>query len=440
MSVVGSSSDQLLRSKTPDSGAIDVETVREALSDVLESKYFHGSKQCSDLLRYIVEHSTNPEDASLKERIIGTQVFNRKPSYDTAEDPVVRVRAAEVRKRLAQYYQSFEHGSAPLHIELSPGSYRASFRVERATVEAPPKLAVAVESMASVAPAISVPIPQIALPARKSGFSFRLIAILAIFLIAGSASTYWFLTNRKSPQTLFWAPLTKVNQPVLVYLGTNVGYIFRSEFLDRYRAAHGMTNTGPEFVVDLPPNSTIHAEDIIPVENTFITTGDLAAIAQMLTLMDSWKKSYVLRSGRDLSFGDLRNHPAVLVGGFNNQWTLQVTNDLPFSFREGTRIVDRDHPGREWQTPPTKSANTDDYAIIARLLQSKTGGPIMVVAGIGEYGTQAAAEFVSSPEKMAEFLKTAPPGWQDKNFECILRVKVVQYAPVTVDVVDKAYW
>jgi hypothetical protein len=34
------------------------------------------------------------------------EVFGRSPDYDTAEDPVVRLRAADVRKRLAQYYQA----------------------------------------------------------------------------------------------------------------------------------------------------------------------------------------------------------------------------------------------------------------------------------------------------------------------------------------------
>jgi hypothetical protein len=349
---------------------------------------------------------------------------------------VVRIRAAEVRKRLAQYYQSAEHGSAPLHIELLPGSYRASFRLDHGpapTVTQP-------KPVAAEEPAVIVPDDRTAVHNRRARLAPHLMTIFAVCLIAVSAAMYWFLARQKSPQVLFWAPLTKVNQPVLVYLGTNVGYVFRPEFLDRYRAARGMVNNGPEFLVALPPNSSIRAEDIVPIENTFITTGDLAAIAQLLTLMDGWKKSFTLRAGRDLAFGDLRNHPAVLVGGFNNQWTLQETNDLPFSFREGTRIVDRDHPGHEWRVPATKAANTEDYAVIARLLQSKTGGPIIAVAGIGEFGTQAAAEFVSSPDKMAELLRTAPRDWQDKNLEFVLRVKVVQYSPVTVDVVGKAYW
>ena len=95
--------------------------VRAALRHVLESQPFRTSKQCQDLLRYIVDRSLSGDDASLRERVIGTEVFGRKPTYDTGEDPVVRVRAADVRKRLAQYYQSHGSGDLSLHIELQPG-------------------------------------------------------------------------------------------------------------------------------------------------------------------------------------------------------------------------------------------------------------------------------------------------------------------------------
>jgi len=73
------------------------------LEDILWSAPFRTSRQCQDLFRYIVEHSLAASNGSLRERIIGIEVFGRAPDYDTAEDPVVRLRAADVRKRVAQY-------------------------------------------------------------------------------------------------------------------------------------------------------------------------------------------------------------------------------------------------------------------------------------------------------------------------------------------------
>lgn len=63
----------------------------------------------------------------LRERIIGIKVFGRAPDYDSGNDPIVRARAAEVRKRLAQHYMHSEGASEAFRIEIPPGSYRALF-------------------------------------------------------------------------------------------------------------------------------------------------------------------------------------------------------------------------------------------------------------------------------------------------------------------------
>jgi hypothetical protein len=367
------------------------------------------------------------------DRIIGVHVFGRNPAYDTAEDPVVRVRAADVRKRLAQYYQSCDQNPLSLHIDLLSGSYRASFRIDHAQAASANALVEIPDVITNVDSAEVVP------PQRRNLLRW-IMGACALFAVASFGLLYWIENTQRSAQAAFWAPLTKANQPILIYLGTNVAYIFRPEFLDRYRTAHGMTNNCPEFVVDLPPESSIRAGDLIPTEDTFITTGDMTAVEQLLTFMNSSNRPFVLRCGRDIAFGDLRNRPAVLVGGFNNQWTLQVVGDLPFSLQGGTRIEDRNHPGNGWSAPQTRSQNTEDFAIVARLPQSKTGGPLVIVAGIGEFGTQAASEFVSSPEKMKELLRNAPRNWQEKNMEFVLNAKVLDYTPVAVDVVGSTYW
>ena len=46
---------------------------------------------------------------------------------------------------------------------------------------------------------------------------------------------------------------------------------------------------------------------------------------------------------------------------------------------------------------------------------------IVIVAGVGGAGTQAAAEFVSNPEYLAKGLRDAPPDWQKKNLEIVVQ-------------------
>jgi TolB-like protein/thioredoxin-like negative regulator of GroEL len=103
--------------------------LRDHLKDVFASKAFAGSKRAQDFLQLIVEHAVAGRLDSLRERMIGAEMFGRRIDYDTANDAVVRVKATEVRRKLAQYYQ--ESTKPPLvRIELPSGSYVPKFHWE----------------------------------------------------------------------------------------------------------------------------------------------------------------------------------------------------------------------------------------------------------------------------------------------------------------------
>jgi hypothetical protein len=110
--------------------------VQEALSEILISSPFRSSKQSQELLRYIVDKSLAGHAELLKERIIGIEVFGRRPDYDTNADPIGRARVAEVRKRLALYYQS-EQGKE-IQISIPVGCFKASFEWSEKHQDLPP--------------------------------------------------------------------------------------------------------------------------------------------------------------------------------------------------------------------------------------------------------------------------------------------------------------
>src|SRR5580692_7744492 len=117
-----------------------ISLVRAHLEIILASHAFAGSKRTQDFLRLIVGHALEGEFDSLRERMIGAEMFGRPVSYDTGSDSVVRVRASEVRKKLAQYYGEL-HGKRPaVRIELPSGCYVPKFHFEaqedHATAEA----------------------------------------------------------------------------------------------------------------------------------------------------------------------------------------------------------------------------------------------------------------------------------------------------------------
>ena len=83
--------------------------VREQLRRLLAHPLFTNSKRYPVLLAYTVKQALDGNASELKERTIGVEAFGREPDYDVNLDPVVRMTAAEVRKRLSQYYYNSDH-------------------------------------------------------------------------------------------------------------------------------------------------------------------------------------------------------------------------------------------------------------------------------------------------------------------------------------------
>src|ERR1700756_2972361 len=105
----------------------DPALVREQLRRLVAHPLFTNSKRYPVLLTYTVEQTLLGNASELKERTIGIEAFGREPLYDVNLDPVVRTTAAEVRKRLSQYYYNPDH-AGELVIELPVGSYVPTFR------------------------------------------------------------------------------------------------------------------------------------------------------------------------------------------------------------------------------------------------------------------------------------------------------------------------
>ncbi|MGC2639328.1 MAG: hypothetical protein WA294_19240 [Acidobacteriaceae bacterium] len=424
--------------------------VREALRVVLLSTPFRTSPQCQKLLTYLVDHSLAGRLELLRERVIGAEVFGREPDYDAANDPVVRLRVAEVRKRLAQYYLCAPSSSRPVRIEIPSGHYRARF--VHAAAEGLPLLytggtAERGRPTVDVIPARPVAGPIPVAPAgaaalRSAGWLRRGVAIGCVALIAAaSALTGRILwTGRMDAFSQFWSPAMNSPMPVIIYTGTNVVFRLSPSFLDRYRRSHHLQNTGPELAVDLKSAGPITADDFVPSTNVYVTVGDVSAFTAITSMLAQRHKAYDLRYARDFSPGDLHSAPTVLIGAFNNRWTIDVTNPLRLAFSGGDTITDKQE-NRSWKVHiKPDGSTTDDYAIVSRLLSADGRETIMTAAGIGQYGTQAASEFLSSAAGIAQFARRAPRGWARKNLQIVLHIHVVDDVPGSVDIVATTFW
>jgi eukaryotic-like serine/threonine-protein kinase len=165
--------------------AKQAEEIRCALQAVISSDAFAGSKRCQDFLRLVVERTLAGDLDSLRERMIGVEMFGRPADYDTSNDAVVRVRATEVRKRLSQYYR--EAASAPdPRIELAPGTYIPEFHWSKPTQIAEDLV------MPASAPKPARHLTRISVPA---------IIIISVTCVAGLALFFW-LQLRPKPQAV----------------------------------------------------------------------------------------------------------------------------------------------------------------------------------------------------------------------------------------------
>ena len=129
--------------------------------------------------------------------------------------------------------------------------------------------------------------------------------------------------------------------------------------------------------------------------------------------------------------------PTILIGAHNNSWTLTMTGNLRYTFEGRKAIVDRSDPRKRWSAT---AGFTEDYAIVSRVFNSKTGTPVITVAGVGFPGTQAAGEFVTDPQSISAAVKFLPKGWEMKNLQIVLHTTVTNQLPSAAEVLATYSW
>jgi tetratricopeptide (TPR) repeat protein len=115
------------------SSTVSAEDVRRQLQRILASSPFLNARRASQFLRFVVEGTLDGEDG-FKEYLIGVEVFERPQDYDPKDDPVVRIEAGRLRKKLAEFYAG-PGVNDPILIELPKGGYVPVFRDRPASLE-----------------------------------------------------------------------------------------------------------------------------------------------------------------------------------------------------------------------------------------------------------------------------------------------------------------
>jgi len=423
--------------------------VLSELEKILESPPFRGSSRRKEFLSYVVRHSLDGHHEFLKERIIGAEVFHRDADYATGDDPVVRVQAGEVRRRLEQYYYTAP-SDLPVRIEIPLGSYCPAFHWSPAHAPNDSHPAHQAAAPALHPNSVAVPVPQlqeVAKPARhhKWAWSAAIVALVLILAVVGVVLGLRARKNPVSPLDAFWSPVFQSSQPVIICLAKPVVYRPSDEIYRRYASTHpGTFQTEAERdneAIPLDPSERITWGDIQIYPGYGVASGDTFAAVQISNLLVRMGKPSQVRIGSSYSFEDLRTSPAVVLGAFNNRWTMQMTSNLHFELLYNVGIREQIAGGRLWSSQyDPKRGYSVDYGVVTRLLDAKSGQFLVSAAGIGSPGTQAAGELISNSAYLEELLRTAPPDWSRKNMQAVVQTNVIDSIPGPPHVIASYFW
>jgi len=395
--------------------------IHEQMERLLANSHFSHSRRFPSFLRYVVDETLSGREETLKERTLGVEIFSRRADYDTASDPIVRVTAAEIRKRIAQYYQEPGH-EQELRISLPAGSYIPQFHwPPQPKDEAVTPIAGTTESASHESHA---EVEQI----RPRRHFWRVFAAISLVVVGLSGGAFWLWQSaHHSAFDFFWGPVLNSSDPVLFCIADQKQYSS----------------------IALRDASDQSRQMILPDNLTAVIIDDLNPIVKVAGILQAKGRKYSLRGESATNLLDLRGGPTIFVGAFDNAWTLRLTKPLRYHFANNPemtqfRVVDSNAPAsNRWMVDRPQQMATNnyrDYAIIARFIDSTTGNLAVVAAGIGRGGTIAAGEFLTDPGNLAELMRASKAAGNKKNVEVVLSTQIIGGEPGSPKMEAAYFW
>ncbi|EWY37023.1 hypothetical protein N825_22195 [Skermanella stibiiresistens SB22] len=96
--------------------------ILEHLDQICSTEEFRKATRSRNFLRYVVNETLAGRTDRIKAYAIAVSVLGRDESFDPQVDPIVRIEAGQLRRRLERYYLT-EGSASTLRIELPKGSY-----------------------------------------------------------------------------------------------------------------------------------------------------------------------------------------------------------------------------------------------------------------------------------------------------------------------------
>jgi len=388
--------------------------IRTHLDGIFESPQFRSSKRCHDVLAFLVNKVLEGRSDILKERVIGVEVFGRPPDYNPASDPIVRGSVAEVRKRLAQYYQETLPGEGGPRIKIATGHYVPEFSWDAGA-------------------------PVEAVPAKKPRRQYLIWVAMAI--TGALLPVSWWVFHPATALELFWGPAFHSRRAPLI-LSERYG---PASLIHRFNSELRKSGAEPQ------ASARILASDMTTTFGGTIMSGNVFVVRSLDRLFSSNGQDPELRLGGELSTADLTERPVVLIGYFNNPWASNVNSEQPrFTLaneRRGEEFVhiirDREDTARQWSISSDRPwfENTPvSYAIVTRIYDRHSGRFLVSIAGMTHLGTSAAGEFITRPAYLRDLQTKAPSGWEKMNLQAVIQTNIVNQTAAPPKLLAVYFW
>ena len=421
------------------SEVIDAELRWALLQRVVASPRLKRAARMRDFLLFVGQRSIRDGCNEIHEQEIGCEVFGRPAGYDTSADNIVRVNATDLRKRIDEYFAN-EGAHETLVLGIPRGSYKPVFRLRPLELE----------SVATI-PDTTIPLTQSPEPAGNSGYGLLIVASLIIAVLAISSCTLW-VQNAALRSSLhswrinsslggFWSEILSSGPNTDVILADTSFALIEditkkpiplSAYLSREYI--GQTQS--------PGLSQDRRDDLkLIVERSTGSLGDFR-VAQRITALDPLSKNFHLYYARDYRPELAKQDNMILIGSRkSNPWVDLFAGKLNFTVeydpdRYLSFIKNRQPAAGEQDIyiAPRAPNTVSGYSVVAYLPNPDHTGKVVIFAGTGSEATEAAGEFLTSEDSVANFLKLLHVA-ELPYFEVLLKTTQLNGTPMNATVV-----
>jgi hypothetical protein len=381
---------------------------------VLAGSQFRGSLRLREFLLYIAECALKGTPEAATEQQIGMHVFHRAPGYNSSEDSIVRTHARLLRQKLAEHF-STDGAAEPTIIEVPKGHYLPIFRLRQSDpLPAPFPLAAPKTPEVETAAA---PVIQ-----RRDYWNSTPLGIalgmLIVLVLAGGAILVARAWPKAAPERsaidVFWAHFLSGDPPVVIY--SNARFLGDSKTGLRYAPA------------DTSPSS--------PLVDHYTGIGELASVYELTRLFDARHSTFVLKRSLLVTWDEAKLRNLIFIGSPAENPSLNAVPSLvDFTMMANPEyagfVNNHPRPGEPALYSRPEHPLAMDYAVIALAPGVQPGKRTLMFSGLTTLGTQAAVEYASRKESLAELLKlVSSPSGEVKPFEALLAVTLEGGVPL----------